>query len=400
MTDERTPRPVSNPRDPRHRRHSGRPGDTLAAAVRLDLAVDAMRAQQLGRGPEPVWSVDESTELAPALAAAVQGGTHEPRLTAEEFAAALAAPDPEQFDREHLTGPQVYDEMEESPVPPPASPPPAPPASPPPAPTAAPEPPAPVPADTAERAVRDRAATVADHRPAGPVPAFSSERSLTWRSRHDPRSLAFGVRATLTGSAPVQDKLWPVGPVLDQGAEGQCVGCAVVDAGNVPLVARLEPPFDLEDATRIYKRAQQLDEVPGEAYSGTSVLAGMKAGVEAGLFGGYLWAFGTRDVAQAVLQRGPVVIGVPWLSGMYETGPGGVVKLDGEDQGVGHCLAVVGMRRTGPAGEPGPFFVWQNSWGPSYGDGGLGYIHHRDLARLLHGHGEAAIPTAQAQAPR
>lgn len=357
---------MSNPRDPRHRRHPGRPGDTLAAAVRLDLAVDAMRAQQLGRGPEPVYFVDESTELTPELAAAVQMGTHEPRMTAEEFADALGDYPRDSLGRPIEDGVNGWidpEPVKESYTPPPASPPPAP--------AAAPD----------------------------PAPAFSSERSLTWRSRHDPRSLAFGVRATLTGSAPVQDKLWPVGPVLDQGTEGACVGYAIADAVNVddPLE---HPTLSGEDAARIYKRAQQLDDVPGEAYSGTSVLAGMKAAVEAGLFGGYLWAFGTRDVAQAVLQRGPVVIGVPWLSGMYETGPGGVVKLDGEARGIGHCLAVVGMRRTGPAGEPGPFFVWQNSWGPSYGDGGLGYIHHRDLARLLHGHGEAAIPTAQAQAPR
>jgi hypothetical protein len=110
-----------------------------------------------------------------------------------------------------------------------------------------------------------------------------------------------------------------------------------------------------------------------------------------------VWCFGTKDVAQAVLQRGPVVVGVPWLSGMYDTGPGGLVELAGEDTGAGHCLAVVGIRLRGPQGQLGPYFVWQNSWGTGYGDGGLGYVHHRDLARLLHGTGEAAIPTAGAQ---
>ena len=51
----------------------------------------------------------------------------------------------------------------------------------------------------------------------------------------------------------------------------------------------------------------------------------------------------------------------------------------------------------GPQGQTGPFFVWQNSWGSGYGVGGLGFIHHRDLARLLQGRGEAAIPTREAQ---
>lgn len=362
---------MSNPRDPRLRRQPGGgvfapPVDPLAAAVRLDLAMTEMRAAAATRGPE---SREED------LAAAVQMGTHEPRLTAEEFAAALAAPDPDDRRRAVEPGPDGEAALEryvqafvgetrakvaESPAPPPASPPPAP--------AAAPEPPA---------------------------PAFSSERSLTWRSRHDPRSLSFGVRALLAGSAPLTDHVWPVGPVLDQGTEGQCVGCAVVDAANVLELAGHHHDgelLDITDAAAIYKRAQKLDEVPGEAYSGTSVLAGMKAGVESGLFGGYRWAFGTRDVAQAVLQVGPVVVGVPWLSGMYDTGPGGLVQITGDAKGIGHCLAVVGIRLKGPQGQPGPFFVWQNSWGPSYGDGGLGYIHHRDLAALLHGTGEAAIP--------
>jgi len=265
---------------------------------------------------------------------------------------------------------------------------------------------APYPVDSLGRPIEDGVNGWIDPEPVRPPVAFSPERLLTWRSRHDERSRAYGVRATLTGSAPVQDRLWPVGPVLDQGTEGACVGCAVVDAANVlELTVGLDVvedgrPLGLADATELYHRAQRLDEVPGEAYSGTSVLAGMKAAVEAGLFGGYLWAFGTRDVAQAVLQRGPVVIGVPWLSGMYDTGPGGLVTLTGNATGQGHCLAVVGMRRTGPQGQPGPFFVWQNSWGPGYGDGGLGYIHHRDLAALLHGSGEAAIPTAEPQTPR
>lgn len=329
---------MSHPRDPRTRRHLVHgPVDAAAAAVRLQMAADSMRTEQLRTGPEPE-----------ALAAAAQSMATEPPITAAEFAAAVAPENLEVF-REPVA---------EFPAPPPV-----PPVTPVPASAPAPE-------------------------------AFQTERSapaLTWRSRHDPRSLSFGVRSRLAGSAPLQDHLWPTGPVLDQGTEGACIGCGTVDAVNTWTA----PPFGIEDALSLYRLAQQLDDVPGEDYSGTSVLAGMQAAVERGWIGGYLWAFGTKDVAQAVLQRGPVVIGVPWLSGMYDTGPGGLVQLAGEDTGAGHCLAVVGIRMKGPQGQPGPFFVWQNSWGPSYGDGGLGYIHHRDLAALLHGAGEAAIPTRE-----
>jgi hypothetical protein len=324
-------------RDPRLRRAGGvfaPPIDAAAAAVRLVVAADAMRAEQLAHGPEL-----------------------EAPVTAQEFADALAVP---------------LDEV--------------------------PEPAQVEPGDFAEPAP---AAPVVVSPPPPPVPApaqvpaaFSSERRpLTWASRHDPRSLDFGVRSRLVGSAPITDHVWPVGPVLDQGKEGECVGCGVVDAANVlELVAGQRAGLGIADAASVYHRAQQIDDIPGENYTGTSVLAGMQAAVEAGYFGGYLWAFGTRDIAQAVLQVGPVIIGIPWCSGMYDTGPGGLVQVAGDVVG-GHCLAVVGIRLKGPQGQPGPYFTWMNSWGPTYGDHGLGYIHHKDLAGLLRGTGEAAVPT-------
>jgi hypothetical protein len=223
---------------------------------------------------------------------------------------------------------------------------------------------------------------------------------LNWRPNHDERSRSFGVRQRLTASAPLTNVLFTTGPVLDQGTEGACVGFGSADAANVMTLLRSPGTpglLDNGDALELYRLAQKLDEIPGESYTGTSVLGGMKAGLERGLWGGYLWAFGTRDIAQALLQRhGPVVIGVPWFDGLYETGPRGVVRLGGALVG-GHCLAVVGLQLTGPNGEPGVHFIWQNSWGPSYGDDGLGYIANRDLVTLLRQQGEAAIPTAAAQ---
>jgi hypothetical protein len=228
------------------------------------------------------------------------------------------------------------------------------------------------------------------------APPAPSSVVLDWRSRHDPESRNYGVRQRLTASAPLTNVLLSTGPALDQGAEGACVGFGGVDAGNVlRLVARpgTRELLGASDAEELYRLAQKRDQVPGESYEGTSVLGGMKAGVELGLWGGYLWAFGTRDIAQALLQRrGPVVIGVPWFAGMYDTGPRGKVVVSGPPVG-GHCLAVVGLQLTGPNGEPGVHFVWQNSWGPSYGDEGLGYIANADLVTLLHSQGEAAIPT-------
>lgn len=338
-----------NPRDPRRRRT-----DALAGAARLDVAVAAMRATALA-APAPTDELPELPELEHPCAVlgnafhsdAPCGPGHHPGPvcccgTVRPGESCPAHPfDPTQYKPaggHHPPAPAAF--IPERPDPP---------------------------ADPA----------------AGPV--------LDWFSRHDPRSREFGVRAGLARSAPMTDRLWPPGPVLDQGTDGQCVGFAIIDALNAA-----RPGGDAAASTAaagaIYRRAQQLDEVPGESYAGTSVLAGMKAAAEFGVIESYRWCFGTRDVAQAVLQVGPVVVGVPWLSGMADTGPGGLVQLTGADGGLGHCLAVLGLRRTGPQGQPGPYFVWLNSWGTGYGDGGLGYVHHRDLAALLHGTGEAAVP--------
>ena len=38
-----------------------------------------------------------------------------------------------------------------------------------------------------------------------------------WASRHDPRSRDFDVKARLKARVPVQDRVWQIGPVFDQG---------------------------------------------------------------------------------------------------------------------------------------------------------------------------------------
>jgi hypothetical protein len=212
-----------------------------------------------------------------------------------------------------------------------------------------------------------------------------------WSSRHDERSRGFDVSDRLSGRVPLQDKLWPVGPIFDQGttpplslhdASG-CVGMAAAAAANV-----LGATLSKDDALALYDRAQHLDQVSGEAYAGTSVLAGMKAGQEQALWPGYVWAFGTRPLAQALMQVGPAVIGIPWFTGMETPDAGGVIRPTGQPAG-GHCMALVGLV-TSRAG--GPYFVAQQSRGPKVGDHGLVLIQHKDLARLLAGIGEAAIP--------
>jgi hypothetical protein len=198
------------------------------------------------------------------------------------------------------------------------------------------------------------------------------------------------------------------GPILDQGTTpplsvrdaSACVGMGCAAAANV-LARRANMPiagvpdgYLREDgARRLYARAQDLDHVHGHDYAGTSVLAGMKAGQEAGLWAGYLWALGgTKDIAQVLLQlRLAVVVGVPWSTSLEEPDRNGIIRPGGADAG-GHALAVVGLRLGLIGGSAGPWFILQQSRGPAEGMGGRVYLHHSHLARLLAGVGEAAVP--------
>jgi hypothetical protein len=363
MTLEDAPVTTVDPRDQlaARRRRFDAPPDAMRAAMRLELAADAMRARVTPE-PEPQPFVDEVTE--PAAVVAVAEVLREWDAARKAPAPAVTPPVQPADDRDrrdlHMHGPGFDGFCDVCGVP------------------------------EADR----------------PLTAAAGEgRRLTWRANHDPRSREFGARArgVIPGRLPLQPVRLPVGPIFDQGREGACFGMAAAAAVNVMRLTRNRDadPSELltaTDAVELYHAAQRLDEFPGEDYSGTSVTGGMRALVAAGVgVGGYVWDFGTADIAQTLLAGRPVIVGIPWASGMYDTGPRGKVIVTGTDEGLGHVLCLVGLELTGPNGEPGVHFTWQNSWGTGYGDEGLGHIAHADLAERLHGWGEAAVPTTEAQ---
>lgn len=216
--------------------------------------------------------------------------------------------------------------------------------------------------------------------------AKEPQRVLDWEPNHDPASRLFPAAALVAGP-PVHDVLWRPGRVLDQGAEGSCVGHAAVGSlGAQPVQATISHSL----AVQWYHHAQGLDEWPGDRYVGTSVNAGMKVGKRFGWWDEYRWAFGVDDMRDAI-QLGPLVLGVPWHVGMYSTPADGIVRVTGQQVG-GHCLAVVGWA-TDYAGA-GPGFWWLNSWGPGYGVGGVAYVPEDTMRELVAKVGECAVPIA------
>ena len=226
----------------------------------------------------------------------------------------------------------------------------------------------------------------------------------------DDGALAYPVRPLLTALAQVEAeplapvaRVWRRGAVLDQGREGACVGHGVTgDLISAPVPVRLTdanlpegaPTTAQAMAFWLYKAAQRDDEWEGEAYSGTSVNAGMRVSRSLGLIDGWRWAETYEDFRDSLIHVGPVVIAIPWFSGMYDA-PGGLLRVSGQEVGW-HCLLANGWHPSlsvngSPKTEK---FRVLNSWSTSWGSYGSAWIDRTELFdNLLHARGgEMVVP--------
>lgn len=207
------------------------------------------------------------------------------------------------------------------------------------------------------------------------------ERTLDRRIHYDPLSRNFPIRE-LVGPRPPRSYTWRCDMWLDQRSEGACVGFAWAHE----LVARPKVvPADENLARTIYREAQRLDVWQGEAYSGTSVLAGAKAVHARGHLREYRWAFGFDDLLLAIGYAGPAVLGLEWRTGMWNTDDKGFVHVTGQVVG-GHAILAHAVS------VKGRYVVLHNSWGTSWGVNGRARISFDDLDALLRDGGEACIP--------
>lgn len=227
------------------------------------------------------------------------------------------------------------------------------------------------------------------------IPVFTTiphvfDPRLGRRYQPDPRSANFPICALLPRSAYAtpKSKIWACGPVLNQGQEGSCVGHGFAHE----LSAFPYPIKNIThtEAVKIYKKAQELDDWPGSAYEGTSVLAGVKAvqALHPRAIESYRWANTIADVIATLGWYGPVVIGVNWYTGMYNTDVEGSIKVSGEITG-GHCLLARGcdvMKNR---------IMLRNSWGPTWGKKGNCWISFQDFERLLRENGDCCVPVSR-----
>lgn len=225
---------------------------------------------------------------------------------------------------------------------------------------------------------------------------------------HDPRSLAHAYGVLPRSAIKPVDWTRRI-PVLDQGQLGACTGNAGTGLLGTDSAARpglthvtISPAaakasrghfaagihaLDEEFAVALYSLATVLDSIPGEyppADTGSSGLGVAKALKALDLANGYRHGFSLAALDSA-LQAGPVMIGIPWLDSMYSPAADGRITVDRASKVAGgHEIEL--NRYTGDA-----YWV-TNSWGPSWGVAGSGYLAGPDLAWLLSQGGDVTIP--------
>lgn len=183
------------------------------------------------------------------------------------------------------------------------------------------------------------------------------------------------LRRDLAGRAVPDEKLWRIGPILDQGEEDACVGFAWRAWMNA--TPRANDPERHASARDIYLRAQLVDEFEGQEpeVGGTSVRAGAKVMVEDDHLLEYVWSASAEEILAWVRARGPLVFSTQWFDSMYEPDGDGYVYPRGRVDG-GHAMCAFGVAANGD-------LLVQQSWGEDHGLGGCVKLDRKILERLI-----------------
>lgn len=209
------------------------------------------------------------------------------------------------------------------------------------------------------------------------------------RAAPDPRDRRHLLAAHLAPVPSLPDwHYWRLGPTLDQGQHGDCVGHGWrARLNSAPIMVR---PSAGPSAPDIYYGCLPLDEWSDndqdtDRQMGTSVRAGAKYLQQLGYIGEYAWAFDLHTAVSYVLGTAPVVIGVNWYDSFFNPDRSGHIRISSTAQVAGgHCLLVYGANV-----EKGTISL-QNSWGKFWGLGGRCSMSFEDFERLIREDGEVA----------
>lgn|GEM_PF-6870854 len=194
----------------------------------------------------------------------------------------------------------------------------------------------------------------------------------------DPRDGNFPLGAVVPSVANprTKEKVWELpAHLLNQGSTNSCVGHA---CAHFVLAA---PMMNHSvDAIAIWRRAQQIDEFPGNegTNQGTSVRAGFKVLREMNLItSDYRWADNADEALRFILTRGTIVVGSKWYPGMSQPAHG-IMRLSGSPGNTGHAYLLFGFTPDQDA------FLVANSWGSAWGaSNGCAFLPYSALEQLM-----------------
>jgi len=170
----------------------------------------------------------------------------------------------------------------------------------------------------------------------------------------------------------------------DQGSRPWCVAYAWLHWAEDGPVTHKEVAPPLYTPASVYNTAQRIDEWPGENYDGTSVRAGAKVLQQNGIISGYYWAQNVTQIATAILEKGPVVVGTKWYQGMSRPSTGNILHPVGDLLG-GHAYVLNGVSMAKK------MFRMKNSWGRDWGRKGRAWLPFDAMSLLLNDGGEACL---------
>jgi len=216
------------------------------------------------------------------------------------------------------------------------------------------------------------------------------ERVFGRRFQDDTRNAQYPLSARLAATpavAPTRTYYYErIGPILDQGNDGTCVGFGWRQwYASAKVMGKKPEPAPLT----IYREACKRDPWPendnGDLQAGTSVLAAVQYLHEIGVVESYHWTTKAEEAADALLlAQGVLVLGINWYRGMSEPSKGTIMHASGPLDG-GHCIDVRGYNRTRG------LFRLPNSWGTGWGDKGQAWLPGEDLQKLLNEEGECCL---------
>lgn len=203
----------------------------------------------------------------------------------------------------------------------------------------------------------------------------------------DSRSLAHMVENDVSEMGqPFASTSWErIIPILDQKALGSCTANAGTGAlGTKPFYdaagkAALKTPGNAkaleEFAIALYSDATKVDAVPGSyppEDTGSSGLGICKVLKERGTIKGYQWARTPYGFLR-LLQKGPVLQGMPWYNAFYNPDKNGFIDSDRHwaSSGIagGHEIEAVGVE-VDTRDVFDSVITYANSWGTGWGDSG------------------------------